>query len=194
VSTAKLPAYKALVDLFFWYAATQNLMFKAVVFDRRQIDCRVYHENDDLLAFDRLFYHFLLHKCGSLATCDEDRLYVFLDEKDRRTTLDRFKEILNRGIRKQYGRGVDVVRTVEHVRSHDYMLVRVADVLMGAVRYHCSGDYLASGASAAKAELARHIAAKANLRSLSMSTPRGWPYVDIWRFDVSKSRKAKATP
>ncbi|HSW44850.1 MAG TPA: DUF3800 domain-containing protein [Phycisphaerae bacterium] len=64
---------------------------------------------------------------------------------NRRTTSFKFetlRAILNRGIRKKYGRKVDVVRSIEAVDSKDSDVLQVADVLMGAIGYHWNDCHL----------------------------------------------------
>lgn len=185
VSNAKLAEYKSLVDLFFSLAGQDSLHFKAVVFDTSQIDYKTYHHGDKDLGFYKFFYTFLLHKFGPYAADDTYRLLVFLDQRVTSYKLSTLCTVLNNGIRKKFNRNVDVVRKVEPVDSKKCELVQVADVLMGAVGYHCNDCHTRPGAKRAKIELAHYIAQKAKLLSLNQSTPFGQRRFEIWRFRFS---------
>ncbi|MEN8220071.1 MAG: DUF3800 domain-containing protein [Pseudomonadota bacterium] len=77
---------------------------------------------------------------------------VFLDERSSSYSLSELKSTLNEGIRKHYGRKVDVVRNIEPISSHKSDILQLADVLMGAVGYHYNDCHQQS--NAAKKELA----------------------------------------
>lgn len=182
VSGAKLAEYKSIVDLFFSLAGRDSLHFKAVVFDTHEIDYSTYHRNDWELGFYKFFYQFLLHKFGPYATDDAHRLLVFMDHRVTSYKLSTLCTVLNHGIRKRYGRKADVVRKVEPVDSKQSELLQVADVLMGAIGYHCNDCHTRPDARRAKVELAHYIAQKANLLSLKEATPYGQRRFEIWRF------------
>jgi hypothetical protein len=183
-----LTVYRELVDIFFLLSGKNSLHFKAVVFDTSQIDYRTYHRGDKELGFYKFFYQFLLHKFGPYAADDTHRLLVFLDQRTTSYKLSTLCTVLNRGIRKKYGRTLDVVRRIEPVDSKKCDLLQVADVLMGAVGYHCNDCHLLPSARQAKIELASYIASKAKLLSLKDNTPFGWRQFEIWRFRFKKKR------
>jgi len=111
---------------------------------------------------------------------------------DRRVTKFRFATlctILNRGIRKKYGRKADVVRNIDAVDSKACNMIQVADVLMGAVGYHYNDCHLRQGARRAKIELAEYIAGKANLLSLKQKTPWRMRHFGIWPFRFSRRKR-----
>lgn len=190
VSDRKLGEYKSLVDLFFSLAGKGTLHFRSVVFDTSQIDYRTFHESDRELGFYKFFYQFLLHAFGPYVTTDADRLVVFFDQRVTRYRFSTLYVVLNRGIRKKYGRGVDAVRNIQAVVSHDCDVIQVADVLIGAVGYQNNDCHLRPGARRAKIELADYIAAKAGLLSLKQNTPWRMRHFGIWlfRFGVGKKK------
>lgn len=188
VSNQKLAEYRALIDLFFSVAGNGVLAFKSVVFDSGEIDYKSYHQGDKELGFYKFFYQFLLHCFGLYAETDEHRLLVFFDQRTTKYKLSELHAILNRGIRKKYGRKADVVRHIEAVRSHEHDLIQLADVLMGAVGYHYNDCHIRPGARRAKIELADYIARKANLTSLKQKTPWGMRHFSIWPFRFGAGR------
>lgn len=191
VSNQKFAEYKALVDLFFSLAGSGSLAFKSVVFDTSQIDYKQYHKGDRELGFYKFFYQFLLHNFGPYATSDEDRMLVFFDERHTKYKLSTLYTVLNRGIRKKYGRKADVVRSLQVLRSHDCEIMQVADVLMGAVGYQNNDCHLRLGAKRAKIELAEYIAQKANLLSLKQNTPYRMRHFGIWLFQFGAGKEGK---
>lgn len=194
VSKSKLAHYKSLVDLFFDHAEKRHLHFKAVVFDTDEIDYATYHKGDESLGFYKFYYYFLLYKFGPYASTDEHRLWVFLDQRSDAThiKLGTLRNVLAAGIRKKFSRTVDVVRRVEARVSHDCDLMQIADVLMGAVGFHCNGMDKKAGASPAKIALAEHICKRAKLGNLLLQTPMWKRHFEIWRFKFSGAKKKSA--
>jgi hypothetical protein len=190
VSPKKLAQYESLVDLFFEYAKKNVIHFKAVVFDTHQIKDKQFHQGDANLRFHKFYYQFLLHKFGHYAKTDDHLLWVFLDQRSESDTvkLGTLRKVLASGIKNKYGRKTDVVRRVEARDSHECNLMQVADVLMGAVGFHCNDWHQAMGASAAKCSLAAKIAKLAGLKTLATQTYYGKVDFEIWRFQF-KAKK-----
>ncbi len=187
VSRNKLDKYISFVDLFFDHAAPEFCHFKSVVLDTPHIDYKTHHNGDDELAFYKFYYHFLLHKFGPYAATDDHRLSVFIDH--RSTTRERLSDLrrcLNAGIRKTHGRTCDVVNAVEPRVSHECNLIQLADVLMGAIAYHCNARHKESNAARHRCDLAEHIAARGKLPNLAQATPRGADQFEVWRFRLRK--------
>ena len=193
VTNQKYAEYQSLVDLFFEHANLNRLHFKSVVFDMSQVDYGAYHEGDDELGFYKFYYQFLLHKFAPYARTDENRLYVNIDERSNRHRhpLRTLRDALNSGIKKKYGRKANVVRQIEPHKSKESNLTQLADVLMGAVGWHCNDLGARPEARRAKIDLAAYIARKAHLASLKHGTPRGQEKFEIWRFRFSKPKQAK---
>jgi hypothetical protein len=193
VTNQKYEEYRSLVDLFFEHADLHRLYFKSVVFDMEQVDYRTYHDGDEELGFYRFYYQFLLHKFCRYAKTDEHALHVFIDERStrRKFPLRTLHDALNAGIKKKYGRTVDVVRQVEPRKSKETNLMQVADVLMGAVGWHSNDLGDREEARVAKVNLAAYIAKRAKLASLKHGTPWGQENFEVWRFRFSQPKKAK---
>lgn len=196
VSKNKLQHYKSLVDLFFDHANKHHMHFKAAVFDTNEIDYATYHGGNESIGFYKFYYFFLLYKFGRYARTDEHRLWVFLDQRSdaSETKLGTLRNVLAAGIKKKLGRAADVVKRVEARKSHDCELMQVADVLMGAVGFHCNGMHLKPDASPAKVALASHICSKARLRDLARETPFSQRHFEIWRFRFQQANKKRPKP
>jgi len=190
VSKGKLDNYKSLVDLFFSLASENRLAFKSVVFDTSQIDYKRHFGGDKELGFYTFMYEFLLHQFGKYAVSDAHRLLVFLDERSSNYSLSTLRSLLNEGICKDYGRTVNVVRSIEPLDSHKSDFLQLADILMGAIGYHYNGCHLEPNASAAKKELANHIAGKLSIRELTQEMLSGREDFEIWQYHNIK----KSTP
>lgn len=193
VSAQKYSEYVSLVDLFFHQATQRLLLFKSVVFDTYEIDYKTYHEGDHEIGFYKFFYQFILHKFGRHAAKGHRRLIIHFDERKTHYSLEKFRVILNRGMRKKYNLNEDVVRAVQVVRSHDSDVIQIADVLMGAVGFQWNGLHLLPESRRAKIDLAAHIAQKAGLSSLAKQTPWGADQFEIWQFRFSKKRQSAPT-
>jgi hypothetical protein len=181
----------SLVDLFFAGAEKRAFLFKSVVFNTHEIDYKTYHKGDKELGFYKFFYQFLLHKFGSYPAAQKGRLIIHFDQRVTNQSLNTFRIILNRGLRKKYGLHEDVVRAVEAVKSHDSDVIQVADVLMGAVGYHWNEMDKLPQCRRAKSDLAQHIARRAGLSSLRVETRMTMTHFEIWRFRFRQKKKER---
>jgi hypothetical protein len=182
VSRRDFDGYKALVDMTFDLLSSRHMSFKSVVFDSHdRMYLRDRRHTDE--GFYKLYYYFLLHKFGPYAQTREHSLYVYLDERKTNYKLSTLHTILNNGIAMKWARlGPRVVKTVEPRTSHRSALIQLADVLMGAVGYQCNGLDRRTDASPHKVALAKHIAAKAGLKTLTVQTPWAKRDFEIWMF------------
>jgi len=186
VSTQKFPEYQSLINHFFSKSEQNVLHFKAVVFDKSQIDYRTFHENSKEMGRYKFFYQFILHKFSNCLGGKEYRIRIVFDESSATYPLSRFQHMLNLGIRKKNGWDFDPVCSVEAADSKKENLIQVADVLMGAVGFHCNEGDQVPGAKQSKIALAKYIARKAGLWSLKQQTWKGSDRFNIWRFDFTK--------
>lgn len=189
VSNQKAGEYESLVDLFFAFAGKSQLHFRSVVFDTSQIDYRAHHKNNRELGFYKFYYQFLLHCfCKQVSQCGGE-IVVHLDERTTKYKLSILCNVLNNGIRKKYNEKRRVVRNVQAVCSHDWGLMQIADVLMGAIGHQNNDCQLRPSARRAKIELADYIARKAKLLSLRDDTPWSMKHFGIWRFRFGAGKK-----
>jgi hypothetical protein len=165
--------YKSLVDLFLILCSTDRLMhFKAIVLDTGTPEYRTFSRGDKELGFYKFYYHFLLRYFAKFADRHRCQMEVIIDERpvkgDPYTVL---KIVLNRGIRKEFKVTTDLVSRVEPLDSKKSDLLQLADVLMGAIGYHCMDFHTRPDARPVKVELARYIAGRVGLRDLKHETP-----------------------
>jgi len=111
-----------LVDYFF--NADTDLKFRAISIDKSKI-----HNQDFTQTYDdfyyKMYYRLLYYNINPFYTYN-----VYLDIKDTLSAckVRKFREILNIKL--------GVFRNVQNIRSHESLLMQLADFLMGAVSYN----------------------------------------------------------
>lgn len=120
VSNSQLLFYKELVDYFF----DTDLMFRAVIINKSKINNQL-HEQDYDDFYYKMYYQLLNHNKNSSFNYN-----VYLDIKDTLSAykVNRLKDILNT----RFG----VFRNVQNIRSHESILMQLADFIMGALSYN----------------------------------------------------------
>lgn len=186
VSRTKLPAYLGLVEAF--ESLTDHIHFKALIVDSSQIDYRKYHEGDHELGFYKFYWHLLYYKFNHYLQTDGDAALVTLDDRPTRYPLNKVKGFLNRKYRYQKGL-LNPIRDVVSCCSKKSDFIQLADVLSGAVGYHCNGHDLAPGCSPARTQLAARIAELANVERLSEETRWRQVYFEIWPLRFRQPKK-----
>lgn len=171
VSKGKLEVYKELVSLFFSLATQRLLTFKSVVFDTSKIDYKKHYSGDKELGFYSLMAEFLPHFRKSIVS-HEQRLLVFLDERNSHYSLSDLKALSNQKSRELYEMNVELVRNIQPIRSHESDFLQIADILMGAVGYHYNRCHHRPHASEAKIDLAQYISNKVGLKELTQPIER----------------------
>lgn len=123
VSKAKYELYADLVDYFF----SSDLQFRAVVIQKSQIDNTKRGQTFDDF-YERMYFQLIYHKLDA-----ESCYNIFVDIKDTHSgeRLSRLKDIL----KIEYSS----IRTVQAIRSHESVLLQLADLLMGALSYYKRG-------------------------------------------------------
>jgi hypothetical protein len=119
VSKSKLQFYLDLVDYFF----ATDLQFRAVGIEKARINNEAFGQSYDDLYY-KMYYHLLNHNISSVCQYN-----VYLDIKDTLSAhkVSMLKKILNT----KYG----VFRNLQNIRSHESILMQLADFLMGAISY-----------------------------------------------------------
>ena len=120
VSKSKCHFYADLIDYFF----ATDLKFRAIGIKKSKINHQHFGQTHDDFYY-KMYYQLLNHKTNSLYAYN-----VYLDIKDTLSAhkVRKLREILN--IR--YG----VFRRVQNIRSHESVLMQLADFLLGAISYH----------------------------------------------------------
>lgn len=120
VSKSKYHFYADLVDYFF----NTDLKFRTVGVKKSQINNNAFNQSYDDFYY-KMYYYLLNHNLNSLY-----KYNVYLDIKDTLSAykVNKLKEVLNA----KFG----VFRNVQNIRSHESILLQMADFIMGAISYH----------------------------------------------------------
>lgn len=170
VSSSYLDKYKAVVRVFFEFP---EVFFRCIVIDKTIVNYRVYHNNDQILAFNK-FYFYLL----SRNTSADLSYWIYPDHQTDRQNdpFPELQEIVN-----NYHWGISrkrPIRQIEPRSSHNEVIIQLADVFVGAVQGAWNQEIFRS----AKIELCDFIAAEARLPSLGAGTPKWVTPVNIWQW------------
>jgi rapA len=126
VHKATYPMYKELIDYFFM----TDLQFRVIVVDKSQIDKGRDDYNFEDFYF-KMYFQLIHHMCNmNDHMCNMNHRYnLYIDIKDTCShhKLRRLKDILANNT---------AIGTCQFVRSHEVVLLQLADVLMGAINYH----------------------------------------------------------
>ncbi|WP_299047641.1 DUF3800 domain-containing protein [uncultured Polaribacter sp.] len=119
VSKSKLRFYLDLVDYFF----ATDLQFRTVGVEKSKINNDDFNQDYDDFYY-KMYYYLLNHNLSSLY-----KYNVYLDIKDTLSAykVNKLKDILNT----KFG----VFRNVQNIRSHESIIMQMADFLMGAISY-----------------------------------------------------------
>lgn len=119
VSKSKLRFYLDLVDYFF----ATDLQFRTVGVEKAKINNDAFNQDYDDFYY-KMYYYLLNHNLSSLY-----KYNVYLDIKDTLSAykVNKLKDILNT----KFG----VFRNVQNIRSHESIIMQMADFLMGAISY-----------------------------------------------------------
>lgn len=119
VHEATLSMYQELIDYFFM----TDIKFRALIVDKRQIDqCREDYSYEDF--YFKMYFQLLHHGCDL-----NSRYNLYLDIKDTCShhKLHKLHTILANNT---------AIQRCQFLRSHEVVLMQLADVLMGALNYH----------------------------------------------------------
>lgn len=125
VSNSKLHFYIDLVNYFF----ATDLQFRTVGVEKSKINNDAFNQNYDDFYY-KMYYYLLNHNLSSLFGYN-----VYLDIKDTLSAykVNKLKDILNI----KFG----VFRNVQNIRSHESLIMQMADFLMGAISYLHNDEY-----------------------------------------------------
>lgn len=169
VSPSTVDFYKDLISLFF---DEPSLGFRGVVVpDKQALD----HDRFDQSHDD--FYYKMWWLLLTRMIDDQHVFRIFVDIKDTHSNvkLSKVHEVLCNA---HYDFNNDRIESIEAVRSHDVLLVQMADVLAGVLSHHFRGVQ----GSEAKQALIRYVKERSGL-SLDRSTPPGASKFNlfVWR-------------
>lgn len=156
VHTATFPMYKELIEYFFM---TTDLQFRALIIDKSQIDrSRPDYSREEF--YFKMYYQLLHHKLDT-----RNRYNLYLDIKDNCShyKLHRLEDILTNST---------AIGACQFIRSHESLLLQLADVLLGAINYHLRIQRgLLEGRVLAKRRLIAEIQKHEHLK-LDQQTPK----------------------
>lgn len=169
VSPSNLAFYLALIDLFF---DESQLGFRGVVVpDKTALD----HDHFDQSHDD--FYYKMWWLLLTRMVDDQHGFRVFIDIKDSHSAqkLTKLHEVLRNA---HYDFDNKRIKSIEAVRSHDVLLIQLADVLTGAL----SHKFREVDGSDAKRAIIQRVRDRSGL-TLTKSTPPGARKfnVFVWR-------------
>lgn len=121
VSKSKLRFYEELIDYFF----DTDLRFRTVGVKKCQINNEAFNQSYDDFYY-KMYYYLLNHNLNFTY-----KYNVYLDIKDTLSAykVNRLKEVLNTA---KFG----IFNNVQNIRSHESILMQIANFIMGAISYH----------------------------------------------------------
>jgi len=119
VSKSKIRFYSDLVDYFF----ASDLKFRTLGVEKSKINCGAFGKTYDDFYYT-MYYRLLNYNINTLYSYN-----VYLDIKDTLSSrkVNKLKDILNTKL--------GVFRNVQNIRSHESIIMQLADFLMGAISY-----------------------------------------------------------
>ncbi|HKK81221.1 MAG TPA: DUF3800 domain-containing protein [Prolixibacteraceae bacterium] len=120
VASSQYHFYKELLEYFF----DTDLCYRAIIVNKSKIKNNEFNQDYDTFYY-KMYYYLLNHNKNSLYSYN-----VYLDIKDTLSAykVNKLKDILN--IR--FG----VFRNVQNIRSHESVMLQVADLITGALAYN----------------------------------------------------------
>lgn len=164
VSTAKLPAYKRVVDVHFdGIAGVSPLHFHSLVVDTSRLNDALHNAGSREIGFNKEVYQ-LAMKFGRNYS---DRLFhLYADQRTTSGLTDDVRLILNRGIAKKGDKRDWPYRRLHFRDSKTTPLLQLVDVLLGALMFRINGHDKSTDASPSKCELSAHVLKRAGIKGL----------------------------
>jgi len=124
VSGSMYPLYSELINYFF----ATDLQFRAVIVDKKQINCDRYEYTYDDFYY-RMYYQLLHHKIE-----DPNKYNIYLDIKETKggKKINKLSKILNSK--------TECIRNMQFIRSHESELLQLNDFLIGAINYYLRAE------------------------------------------------------
>lgn len=120
VSSSQYLFYEEVIDYFF----QNDLNFRAVIIDKNKIKTTEFNQDYDTFYY-KMYYYLLNHNIDTSSSYN-----VYLDIKDSLSAhkVSTLNDILNT----KFG----VFRSIQNIRSHESLLLQIADLIMGALAYN----------------------------------------------------------
>ena len=120
LTPSKVEFYKALITWF--HEQGENLRFRCISIDRRQVNLIHFHRNDQELGFYKFYYQMIHHW---IYPFNEYRIYCDYKHNRLRDRLHTLKNCLTNA------NLAAAITTVQSVRSSESVLLQLSDVLVG---------------------------------------------------------------
>jgi hypothetical protein len=143
VSPSRLEFYKELLTWF--YSQGDNLRFRCIAVDHKQVDLKLYHEDDQELGFYKFYYQMLHHW---IYDCNEYDFFVDFKNNRRHDRLSVLKKCLD------LSNLSSLVHKVQAVRSEESVMIQMVDILTGIAAYRLNDKM---NPDSAKASLLEHF-------------------------------------
>lgn len=175
VSSSRLPAYSRLVDFF---CSEPALSFRTIVVEHAKVDNDRYHGGDQELGFYKFYYTMLVKWMEP-----QNEYVVLLDFKENKGA-DRYTKL--RDVLRKAVPATTTLVDLTIVDSRETPLAQLCDLLTGAT----AASWCSPAEGAAKAELARRIAAGCGMRSLrSETTSPARCKFNVFRIDLDREAR-----
>ncbi|MFZ3046781.1 MAG: DUF3800 domain-containing protein [Desulfatirhabdiaceae bacterium] len=143
ISPSKINFYKALLG---WFCDQgENLRFRCIAIDHKQVDLIHFHQNDQELGFYKFYYQMLHHW---IYPFNEYRIYCDFKRNRLCNRLHTLKTCL------AHSNLTASIDTIQSVRSREAVLIQMADVLVGLVSGRLNNRLNPDGA---KEEVVQHL-------------------------------------
>jgi len=125
VSPAKIEFYHDIINYFF---NEKELHFRGLVAEKEGLDHKKYYQDHDDWYY-KMYFNLL-----KIIISPKDAYYIFLDIKDTRGR-DKVRKLHEVICNSKYDFDRKIIKTIQHVRSHEIEQVQLADLLGGAIGY-----------------------------------------------------------
>lgn len=167
------------MEYFFALNNSNKLHFHAVIFDSHAWNHQKYNDGEGDTGLSKLFYQLVLHKFMKKCGTGGSSLYVCLDHRNSKTSLEDLRRMLNAAGARDHGLG-DCLKQVVSKHSHDDDLLQLNDVILGAVCAIRNGKHLLADYRRAKRLIALDVLEKSGLESFERDSPRDINRFTIW--------------
>ena len=180
VSSAKLPAYKRFVDVFFDHVGLAH--FHCLVIDTSRQNHRAYNQGSHEIGFNKEIYQLAI----KFSRLYPDRLFhVYPDHRNAAQPAEELRRILNNGCRKSGDKRDYPFRRCQFRNSAKTLPLQLVDVLIGAIAWNLNGHANRPDASSSKEELSAHVLKRAGIRDAKKDTARAGKFT-IWHRQLRK--------
>lgn len=168
VSTAKLHAYKLVVDRFFDFAMGEAAIhFHSLVVDTSKIRDDLYNQGDREIGFNKEVYQ-LLMKCAKIYP--DAFFHVYPDNRQTKASTEELRQILNAGCRKKGDCRSVPFRRLQFRDSKEVICLQMTDLLLGAMTFRINGHHLRADASKSKSHLSEYVLGRAGIKEVMENT------------------------